>query len=180
MNSLQRINRALTGVLMLLMSACMLIFPYVGAFIVIAILTVSLVLSGCRRIFYYATLARNMVGGWRILFQGVIILDIGIFTMSFNSVNTKYIMLYLIAVNFFNAAVDILKAFEAKRVEAPSWRWKLMAGLLEAVLAAVGLLFLNSVRVLMLLYCVGLIYSGIVKLISAFQRNEDIRLAAGS
>ena len=169
MTKLQKINSAITGSLMLLMSAFMLIYPSEGILTVIVLLTLSLALGGIRRIVYYITLARYMVGGWRILFQGVIVLDIGIFTMTFAKVDTRYVMLYLIAVNLFNAAVDILKSLESRRISAPSWTWKLMAGLLELVLALLGIFFLNSIRLATLLYCLGLIYSGVVRVISAFQ-----------
>ena len=143
MSRIQRITSAVTGIVLLLVSAGMIYLGKEGFYLVLALLTISLTAAGLRQLYYYLTMARHMVGGWKILFQGVVILDLGMITLTLSTadIHPRYIMLYLIGVNLFNAAVDILKALEARRLDAPAWEFTLSAGGLELFLAVLGLFF---------------------------------------
>ncbi len=176
MSRIQRITSALTGIALLLVSAAMIYLGKEGYYLVLALLTISLVLGGIRQLYYYFTMARHMVGGWRTLFQGVVILDLGMITLTLSTadIHPRYIMLYLIGVNLFNAAVDILRSLEARRLDAPIWEVTLAGGCLELFLAASGLFFLDSLRLVTLLYCIGLVYTGIMKLVRGFRRMDTV------
>ena len=50
-------------------------YPENGFIMIAAILAISMITIGVRYLYYYATMARHMVGGKAILFLGVIILD---------------------------------------------------------------------------------------------------------
>ncbi len=176
MSRIQRITSAVTGIVLLLVSAGMIYLGREGFYLVLALLTISLTAAGLRQLYYYLTMARHMVGGWKILFQSVVILDLGMITLTLSTadIHPRYIMLYLIGVNLFNAAVDILKALEARRLDAPAWEFTLSAGGLELFLAVLGLFFLDSLRLVTILYCIGLVYTGIFKLVRAFRRSETV------
>ena len=82
MTVVQRIKNIITGVGMIAGGILMTLYPDMGIGAAALILSISLTLYGFRQIIYYITLARKMVGGRRILYRGVIILDLGLFTLT--------------------------------------------------------------------------------------------------
>jgi uncharacterized membrane protein HdeD (DUF308 family) len=174
MSGFQRFNAALSGFFLLIVSAIMIFHSDSGYSVVLALLTLSLLLGAVRQIHYYIIMARFMVGGWRILLQGVIVFDIAIVTASMVNIPGKIVMIYLIVLNIFNGVIDILKARETKKAEGGSWKIQYVAGCIEFVISAAALVFINSLRAAVIVYCTGLVYSGILKIISAFRKPEVV------
>lgn len=176
MSRIQRITGALKGFFFLAASTFVLLMRRDGFYVVLFLISLSLVLAGIRYLSYFISMARYMTGGWRILLQGFIALDMGLFSLSISSIHPRYIMLYLIGVNLFNALVDILRALESKKMEAPGWKLSVAAGAFEIFLSVMGVFFLDSLWLASLLYCVGLIYSGLYCVARAFSRTDVIAL----
>ena len=141
------------------------------------ILSVSLIAFGLRSVIFYFTMARHMVYGRNTLYVGVIALDLGVFTLSISDNQTLLISLYLLASYAFSGAMDILRALEARRFEAPSWRLNLLTGIVNIAFAAVALffgLFRGGVTELVDIYAAGLVFSACTQLVSAFRTTAIV------
>jgi len=174
MSRFQRIVNILIGIVMILGGITIAVVPEAGLVIVVFVLCVALMIYGIRRLVYYFTMARHMVGGQIMLFLGMVIIDLGLFTLTLSGAPQFYIMLYLLAIHGFSGAIDILRALEAKRLGAPSWKFKLATGVIDILIAAACGVFINSVEIAVYIFCAGIIYSGIARIISAFRRTAVI------
>lgn len=174
MNSGQRIKNILIGLLIILGSIILIALPEEGLIITAAVLSLSLFIYGIRMLIYYLTMARHMVGGRIMLYLAVIVLDFGMFTMMMTSIPKIYIALYLLAIYAFSGAIDILRALEAKKYQASSWRFKLISGVINIVIAILCVVFIGSTNMIVYLYCAGLIYSAIVRIVTAFRKTAIV------
>ena len=137
----------------------------VGFLLVLFLLGITLLLYGLRCLVFYFTMARFMVDGKRIFYLGAIALDFGI------------VALYLLGAHAFSGAVSILRALEARKLEAPDWKLKLPVGIVNIGFAAAALVFgllLGNMRDLTWIYAAGLIYSALENLISAFRKTAIV------
>ena len=175
MGKMQRIRNVVTGILTIVMSLVMLLLPAEDAFLTAAlILSFTLIVRGGWMLIYYFTMARNMVGGRSLLYIGIIITDLGIFTLSLTEIPHFYLMMYLFATHAFGGVIDILRSLEAKRLDSPSWKLNLSKGIVNTAVALLSVVFLRRIGVLVYLYCAGLIYSAVVRIISAFRKTEIV------
>ena len=180
MSKTQRVRNIFFGLLIIFCSFLMAIFPKVGFPAAIMILCMTLIVLGLRYIIYYFRMARHMVGGKSLLFLGIVILDIGLVTITMNDLPLAYVMLYLIVAYAFSGVIDILRALEAKREEAPSWKMNLSTGIINvllAIFALIGGIFFKSIEIVTAIYCVGLFYSGIMRIVSAFRKSSIVYIA---
>ncbi len=167
--------KILTGVIMIAVAILFITDPDEDVYMaVIVILALGLAVKGIRDILFYFTMARHMVGGKVILFQGVIILDFALFTASLADVPIIYIMLYLIGIHGFSGVVETLRATESRRTVDGPWKLKLGHGLVNFALALLCLIYIKQTDMAVLIYSLGLIYSGVMRIISAFRRTTFI------
>lgn len=174
MNSGKRITNVIIGVVMLLMGAVLILAPSEGLPFVALILSVSLVVYGVRMLVYYVTMARHMVGGRLMLYIAVIVLDFGVFVWTLSDIPKIYIVLYMVAIHAFSGAIDIMRGIEAKRYHASSWKLSFISGAVNIAVAILSIVFIRSVNVIVILYALGLIYSAITRIISAFRRTAIV------
>ncbi len=139
--------------------------------LIAALLGVALILSGIRHLFYYFTMARYMIGGKAILYKGILLLDFGLFTGTLNDIPTVYIILYLLACHAFTGAIDVLRALEAKKLQAPSWKYSMAFGGINLLIVVGCLVFFRSTSAVVYIYSSGLIYSALVRIMSAVRRS---------
>lgn len=173
MSTARRIMKILTGIVMIVCSILMMRHPDVGCYIVVLILDISLLAFGFRLLIYYFTMARFMVGGLATLYKSIIIIDFGMFIFGLSSLPQRSIMLYLIGCNAFSGGVDILEALGARKLEG-SWKFEFAYGLVEILVSIVCLFFLDSFRILTIVYCVGLIQSALMKMIGALRKTAIV------
>lgn len=174
MNSGQRIKSILIGVLIFLGAVIMIALPEDGFIIAAAILSLSLFIYGVKTLIYYFTMSRHMVGGRIMLYIAVVVLDLGMFTMMMTNIPKIYIVLYLLVIYAFTGAISVLRALEAKKYQAPSWRFSLISGIINLVIAILCVVFISSTRMIVYFYCVGLIYSAIVRIVTAFRKTAIV------
>lgn len=173
MTLFQRIKMILFALLMIAVAVMLLMLTEKeGLDVVLGILSLGFAIKGIKDIIFYFTMARHMVGGKMILFQGVVVLDFAMFTGSLTSVPQIYVMLYLIAIHAFSGAVEVLRAMESKRsVEGP-WRMKLSHGIVNIALALFCMAFIMDSSTAVMIYSVGLLYSAVIRILSAFRRTS--------
>lgn len=171
MSRIQHVGAFLGGLLTLLCAAVLLKLGGEGYGVIVAIISVSLFLRGIRALSFYFTMARHMVGGKSILFNGIISLDFGMFALTLESVPQLYVVLYLIACHLYAGVVDVLRALEAKRLGSRHWRLNLMYGVANVVIAALCALSLRAPALLVEIYAAGLIYTGCLRIVTAFRKT---------
>lgn len=177
MTNMQRAKKILAGLLLLLCSGLMVYDPENGLYIVALILSGSLILYGIRCLSLYIFMARYMVGGKAILYRGIIILDLGVFTLSMVDDPKLYIIFYLLGFHAFAGVLDILRALEARRYRSPSWRRSLLNGVGNMAVAIIAVFvgfFLHSTRDLVYLYAACLCYSASTQIATAFRKTAIV------
>ena len=175
MTLFQRIKKILIGLLMIFVAIAILNSPGGDTYLfVIWLLAIGLAIKAIKDIGFYFTMAKHMVGGKMILFQGVIVLDFALFTASLTDVPRIYILLYLIAINAFSGGVEVLRALEAKRTVDGPWKLTMGHGIVNLALALSCLIFIKNENTAMIIYGIGLLYSALMRIISAFRRTSFV------
>ena len=173
MTKMQRVGEFFAGIVMLLLSLIIFIDPWHSYRPVVFLLGISFSAEGIRQLIYYFTMARHMVGGKYSLYLGLVMFDLGAFTLSLTDVPRPYVMLYLAAVHAFSGAVDILRALESRRAGA-SWKVKFTSGVVYIAIAVLCLVFIGSANAAVYIYASGLLYGAVFRFINAFRRTAIV------
>lgn len=177
MTKWKRAQYIFTALIMLAMSAVLAIDPRHGFYAILTLLGLSLLIRGIRTLVYYFTMARHMISGQAILYAGVILIDLSLVTLSVSRIPLAYLVLYLLGAYALYGGIDILRALEAKRLEAGSWKLNLTTGIVNLLVAACSLVFgliLKETSVVVDIYAAGLAYSAVIKIITAFRRSAVV------
>lgn len=176
MSFFQRFKSILAGILMLFFVALLLLLPNEAYYLVAGVLGLMLIIYGIRLLWYYLTMARHMVGGKTILYQSVIVIDLGLFSSTLMLVSSAMVIFYLLGIYAFTGAISILRAFEAKKYGG-SWKLKLITGVIGLALAitlvVLGFAF-GLTQYLVYGFCLSLVYSAVVRIISAFRQTAVV------
>ncbi len=174
MGKMERIRNFIVGLGMIVSAAVMILFPDFGYLLVGTILSFMLMIAGIRNLIYYRSMARHMVGGRRIFYTGLLLLDMGIFAGGLVAMNGVYVMLYLLGGYAFSGLVHILRAFEAKEYSFSAWIRTLSNGIFDLAIAVLCLFFYQSQGIMVIIYCIGLVHSAILRIRSAFRRSAIV------
>ena len=172
MTMLQKTASVIWGILSVVLAIFIIMTP--GAdnyYYVLWLITIGLLVTGISKLFYYFSMARFMVGGKLSLYEGVILTDAAMFTISLSDVPRFYIILYLAIIHAFSGLVEILRSREAGSYKAKGWFFKLMHGLVNIALALACIIYIRRANTAAFIYAVGLIYSGIIRIVTAFRRS---------
>lgn len=169
MTKWQRIKSAFGGLVALAFVPLLMEDPDLGCAAIVLVLGIAAALAGLRMVIYYASMARHMVGGQIILYIGVILLDFGLFSFGIADVPKQYIMLYLMLGHLFYGLVEILRAMEIRKQKLGSWRFKLLIGLGNLALGVLCLVQINSSKMTVYIYCLGVLWSALGRIVSAFR-----------
>lgn len=178
MTKWQRVKAILRGVVTLLLAPLLLTDPESGCALIVMLLGLSAAVKGIQMLFYFASMARHMVGGKVILYQGFILLDFGLFTISIADIPSRFIMLYLLLGYLFYGLIGVLRAMEIRKRGIGSWRFKLLVSAGDIVLGVLCLVKLNSIRWAVGIYCLGVIWSALGRIISACRPNQRVVVQA--
>ena len=169
MTKWQRFKTVLGSLVTIACAALLALFPEYAPPFIVLILGASVTLMGIRRLVYYLSMARFTIGGRTILYQGVIFLDFGIFTLGYANIPGQYIMIYLLIGYIFSGVIDVMRALEIKKYRSGSWRFKLMVGIVNVALGVLCAAQINSSGTLVYIYCVGIVWSAVGRMINAFR-----------
>ena len=172
MTNLQRVKDILIGLIMIAGAIFMMIFPVKSYAVIVAILSVYFLAIGIGALFYYFTMSQFMVGGRVSLYKGIILVDLGAMTGSLTNVPHYYILIYLVLLHAFQGLIRIMRALESRRAGAGSYRVKLLHGILDLVMAILCIVFIKHIATVVLIYCTGLIYSAVMRIISACRKRK--------
>lgn len=174
MTKWQRIKSVLGGFAALLLAPLLLLDAEAGCILIVMLLGLSAALKGIRMLCYYASMARHMVGGKVILYQGFILLDFGLFTLTLADIPSRFIMRYLLIGYLFYGLIDVLRAMEIRKQKIGAWRFKLLAGTGNITLGVLCLVKLNSMRWAASVYCLGVIWSSLGRIVSACRPSQRV------
>lgn len=177
MSKFQHFRNALLGILMVFLSLLLPAVPEDSYYLIALIISLMLMVHGFRMLWFYLRMARYMVGGKSILIQSIFVLDFGLLTVSMVSMNSITILLYLLGVFAFSGVIEILRAFEAKRVGAALWKFKFISGCISVLCSVVMLvvvIFIGSNDILVYGYSISLAYAGAVRIITAFRKTAIV------
>lgn len=174
MGATRRLIYFLTGALMVVLSVFMIRPDPDGYQVVLNFMKIALLLSGIKHLHYYFTMARYMVGGIYIFYKGVFLLDAALFAFSMDKLPRQYAMLYLIGGLAFAGIVGIMHAMEVKRLESGKWVHLLIQAVIQLAFAVICLFFLGNSMVLTFVYGIGMLHSGISRIITAFRRTAIV------
>lgn len=172
----KRVGNVISALLSILGALLIIALGADGAALVCLFLSLSLVVFGLRNLIFYWTMARHMVDGRSILYIGIIVLDVGIFSLTIARNQGLFILLFLMRVYAISGVMDLLRALEARRYQSP-WRLKMAEGVINLALAAIALVFgffLGNMEDLTAIYAFSLLYTAAVRLITAFRRTAIV------
>jgi uncharacterized membrane protein HdeD (DUF308 family) len=161
---------------MLLGSWILIDDPESGFYIIAAFLSFSLTVYGIKSLIYYFTMARNMVGGKTIFYKALIMVDLGIFTITAINIPKIYLVCHLLITYGFSGLVDMLRAVEDKKLGAPSWKMSFLYGLGNLLVAVTALRCIRnqSSWMVVYIYSAGLAYSAVMQMISSFRKTAIV------
>lgn len=177
MTKLRRVADFLIGAVMLAAGFIVMIAPNkVALMMIIILIGVGMTLRGLQVLFYYLSLARNMVGGKYTLYWGMIYLDLGILAGSISGHPAVYAIVYIAALSLFDGAVSVLRAKESRKAGG-HWRVRLAYGITMVLLAAsiiVSGVVYHAPETAVFVYGAGLIYTAVLRIASAFRQTSIV------
>ncbi len=174
MTKMQKIKNILIAISMILMAALFILDSDLGYDVIVILLSVYFIVNGIRTLWFFFTMAPRMVGGRRILYQGILILNLGIFTMVLNVTPTVYVMLYLCGVYLFTGGIDIMNAVDAKKMGSPFFKRKLITGIINVLIGVLCVVFLRDTEMLVYVFAGGFIYKAVIRIIATYQKSEMV------
>lgn len=174
MGKAKRLAYGFFGLILMACSVLMVCLPKYGYHIVLLILELTLIAHGTKQLLYYALMARYMVGGIRIFYQGVLVLDAGFFALSLHTMPRQYVMMYLVGGMLLSGIIDAAYANETRRQGAKHWRYSMFTGSVKIIISFACMFHIDSAVIITLIYSAGLFYSGIARLVDAFRQKATV------
>ena len=172
MSKVQKIRDVMIGIAMIFGAILLYLAPINGYTIVILVLSISFILTGIRQLVYYGTMARFMVGGRSILYRGIIVLDMGLFTATLSNIPRIYVVIYLAVINAISGLMIMAKAIEGRNYGAGSWKFDLFRGLVSMAICILCFVYIRNTTTAVYIYSAGLFYSAVTRIISALRSSE--------
>ena len=170
MTKLTRIRELILGLAMIAFALVLFLTPESGSVVILVILGVGLVVSGVGTLIFYLTMARHMVGGKKIFYRGILLLDLGALLLSGYSGSEQLIRLYLLGLFAISGVIDIIRALELRKQGAP-WKHRVIGGAFFIAILILGLIYKSNPHTVVYVFCIGLIYLGVTRIVSVFRKT---------
>lgn len=163
------------GAMLAIHGALLLMIIPESAFELIAIgVGLMLAYKGLRYIIYYLTHANHMVGGKRILLVGLILFDVGAFATALFDQAQAIMIIYVVGCHVITAGLNLIRAVGNKKDGNPGWKIDLAQGIGNISQVVLCLIFINHVEIPVYIYCIGVIYTSVLTIISSFKRTAIV------
>lgn len=169
MSRLGRVGNVLLGLLSIMIAATMVFaLPTQDALVAMCVLVaLTLALYGLRTLWLYVTMARHMVGGKALLYVGVLALDAAAVVMVIMS-NQLLAGVYLSITFFVSGALRLMRVKDAKQYGTP-WRRHAVQAVGYLLLGVACLVLSQDAELLVLVYCIGLVYGAVARIYNALR-----------
>ena len=174
MGKAKRVSYGILGLLLILCSVLMACLPQYGYQIVLLVLELTLLVYGIKQLLFYFFMARHMVGGIRIFYQSILILDAGFFALSLHDMPRQYVMMYLVGGMLISGFLDAARARDIRRQNSPHWKYTMFSGLVKIGIFFACLFHIDSELLITLIYSVGLLHSGVERIVTAFRQTAIV------
>lgn len=171
----QKIENVMLAVSMILMGIVLLVFGEKAYMAIIGVFALSMEIMGIRKLWYYFSMARYMVGGRNILFIGILFFDFGVLTGSLVWVPKIYVLMYLAGTLAFSGLVNLVGANESRRIQS-SWKLKTFQGVVKLIFAVSCLIFMGSGARVVNICAIGFILSAVMSIANTFRRQQVITI----
>lgn len=177
MSRSKRVIGVLSGMVMFLVGG-MFFFLDMGICIVVmlSLIQIGMTIRGMRTMYYYLTMARFMVGGKNVLYRSLILLDLGTVAGSLVEHEMIYAVIYLAFLHFSAGVISAFRANESRNYGS-RWRLKMAYGvtnILISIAVIAGAAVFKQPLVMIYIYGAGLMYSGVLRIASAFRRTSIV------
>ena len=169
-----RIGKILVGIIMIIAAIFMMLYPDIGYYLINGILGISLLVSAISSLVYYFRLARHMVGGRSTLFNGLIQLDLAVFTLTLTDLPKIFLMIYLVSVFGVTGVLRLARGLEARSRKAPAWYWSFLSGLFYVLIAFLCTIFISNNAIMVTIFSVGMLFMGVGNIVSSFYRSKIV------
>ena len=170
-----RILHILIAVGLIFMAVLLFFLGEYGTQLVALIMGFTLLIYGIRCLVAYFLKFRFTVGGRMQLYIGIIVMDLGLLILgSFNG-SSVLIMFYLLGFRLVTGGIDVARAIEARKNKG-HWKIRLTAGIISLG-TALGFIFFKDPYAVVDIYCIGLLFSAVEHIITAFRRNKIVTIA---
>ena len=174
MNVTKKIIQIVISAGILLVALVLVLAPKEALALVGNILCLLLFAVGIRYLLLYFLMARHMVGGRSLFYTGLIILDLSFLCSVVLMRSYRLLLLYLVGMHAFYGVVQLLRALEAKKYENTAWRFKLLNALINLGISVACIFFIRQESTMALIFAAGLVYTAIVRVVTAFRKEEEI------
>lgn len=174
MSKFKRIWNVFTGLFIILVSVMMLAIPDLGYVLALIILGLVLLISGIKQLIYFFSMGIHMVGGKIILYRALLIIDMGIFTLTINGIGQRYIMLYFVMYYFLAGVVSAFRVLESRRLESGTWKMNLVSGIYDFMIVLLCLINNNSESMMLKVLCMALIVSALTRISRSFRKSAIV------
>ena len=168
-----RIGAFLSGLVIMFVGLLITSSPWSAYMLALFTIGVYLLANSIRQFVFYIKMARHMVGGRTTLYGAIINFDLAIFTISLNDLSPVYVMLFLIILHAFQGGIGIMGAMETRRAGG-HWKIEFIRSLVDVLIAILCICFIQSVALATFIYGLGLVYSGIIRIIGAFRKSAIV------
>lgn len=172
MNKSQRIFTILKSIFFIICAIIILAYPEDGYRIVVLILDIALLIKGFSMLVYYFTMARHKVGGLSTFFKSIIIIDFGLFVLSYKEAPQKIVMVYLILLCGFSAVVAVMNIMKGIKIKSPAWKIQCVRCAIAVLAALFCIININSNEAAAVVFGFGLILSAISDILLCFKDSE--------
>ena len=172
MSKFSRVLSVLKSLLMIFIGAIILLVPDESDYIIVCIiLGVVVTIEGFKKLFFYFSSAKNMVGGRRILINSIVNIDLGLISFLVLLEDPILAILYMVAVFILLGAIDILRSFEIKKNGSKTWIIKLIKGILTIAVGGVCIAFAKYTETMLIVFGCAWIVLAVEGLITAFSKS---------
>lgn len=174
MSKAKRVWNIIVAILMIQAALFLMFIPDVAFLIIAVFVGMMLTIKGIRFLFYYATHACHMIGGKKILLVGLLMFDIGIFSTSLLDQAQMIMIFYVVAIHLVAAVLNLARAVSNKGDGNPGWKIDLAQGIGNIAQVVLCLIFAGFVAIPVFIYCAGVIYSAVLKIISSCKKTAIV------
>ena len=174
MGSVRRISNVLMGLVMIVAGSFLGLAEDEGFSLVMLVLGLMLLFKGISKLVYYLTMARYMVGGKRILYTAIFMLDLGGFTLTQIDIPRMFILLYLLIIYASSGVIQLLRGIEAKRLQAPNWKRSIVMGIVKISIGALCIIFRSNYELALWAFCIGIISAGITRIYNSLRKTAIV------
>ena len=174
MSKKKRVWNIIVAIFMIQSALFLMIIPEIAFMIIAMFVGMMLTFRGIKFLFYYSTHACHMIGGKKILLVGLLMFDVGIFSISLIDQAQMIMIFYVVAIHLVAAVLNFARAVSNRCDGNPGWKIDLAQGIGNVAQVVLCLIFAGFVEIPVFIYCAGVIYSAILKIISSCKKTAIV------